>query len=61
MRASFKVMFISEKMILNALIIKNILYLCMLILHYLEEINLLSDKITAYETNYIFLPVYGKV
>lgn len=33
----------------------------MSILRYPEEINLLSDKITAYETNYIFLPVYGKV
>lgn len=55
-------MFIPGKMILNVLILKkNILYLCMLILHYPEEINLLSDKITAYETNYIFLPVYGKV
>lgn len=51
-------MFIPGKMILNVLILKKYL---IFVLHYPEEINLLSDKITAYETNYIFLPVYGKV
>lgn len=54
-------MFIPGKMILNVLILKKYLIFVHADFTLSGRNKPLSDKITAYETNYIFLPVYGKV